>query len=609
MIVRRWLVGCLLAVYRPAIKMLLEDWGEKNIVLSPKESVDNPGAYKKHHAIYAARILDLFMTDPEWRTLVVMKSSQSGFTLHVLILICRVIAEMPMNILYVIDSADKAKRLSEFRLQPMLRSCRATALEVEANDDGMLNLSYNLPNCTLGLRGAGTAAQVASDPVGLAICDEKDKMKVPKGETHIWDLIINRIKRAEHGKAIGFSTPTTEAGATNVNYQSGSRHRFFVPCPHCRHYQTIEWASIKWSHCVNSRGKPDLRKVLADTFMACAGCGGRIDEDHKLDMMLAGEPRPTNYADELVNGQQVKVPAWAPGEMSFQISDLYSLHPSSTWGKIAVEFIRAQGNSIKLHDWTNGRMGQPVKQSITNLVEAQIRRLCGKYKRGSLPVTPCMAGMSIDNQGNHQKWTKYAFLPNGDMFVIDWGRSLALEEADVLVAQPIPRPDGESWIQRVIVDEGGKGGTSYDVRKFCQPRFPAFFPAKGRGGIQVRHTISFSDSAIDRGGQTVIPVCHFDDDSFKRVLYIDRIKNFDPKRCEDYGLPRIWFPEDIDEELVKEMLSEQLVKIINDNGRPDFAWKVTGANDWADCIKMGLVLWNIVGAEFQTVKTTSPPAA
>lgn len=601
--VRSFLVGILTGVYRPVAKIALEFWAEANIVLRSKESIDNPGPYKRHHSIYAARLLDVFMNEPQWRTLVVMKSSQSGFTLHVLILICRLLAERMINIIYAIDSKETAKDISKKRLKPLLEDCKATAGDVKESEDEMSNMTYDLPRGALWLVGAHTAAQAASKPAGFVAADELEKMKQPKGETHFWYLLINRIKKSEDGKAVGFSTPTTETGITNVAYKEGSQHQYFVPCPHCRYFQVLTDAGLQYGHCKTARGNYDLRRVLRETFYKCEACGGRIEEDHKLDMMLAGEPRPTNFREEETDGVKVLVPNWAPDEMSAHISDLYSLHSGSTWGRIAVEFIRAQGNPRKMQDWENGRMGRPIKQSVSEVTNKHIHLLKGNYGRKSLPVVPCVACLSIDNQGDHQKWIKYAFTPNGSMFVIDWGKTLALEEAEAIADQPIPLPDGrEIFVQRVIIDEGGKGGTSYDVRQFCFPRFPKYFPCKGRGGIQVKNTIHFSKSALSKGGVEQIPVCHFDDDAFKRILYLDRIKKFDPDKARDFDLPRLWLPRDITEELVRELCGEQLQKQLDDNNQTVFVWVPSPPNDWGDGLKMGFVLWNIIGASFQPVK-------
>lgn len=593
--VRKFLVDTLAAVWRPVARMRLEEWGEANIVLSSKESIDNPGPYQRHHAVYAPRLLDEFMGNPEWRTLVVQKSSQSGFTLHVLILICRLIAEVATNILYVINSVGAARKLSKTRLKPMLGSCKATRIAVVENEDDMSNLEYNLPGGILSLIGAGSAGAFASNPYGFVAFDEMDKAKEFKVEASGWELALNRIKRTENGKAVGFSTPTEETGLTHQGFKTGSQHRYFVPCPHCHEMQTLEWKHVRFIHCKDKNGSFDLQRMLADTFYECPHCHGKITDDHKVAMNLAGEWRPTNFKE--VDGK--RVPAWNPFEMSAQISDLYSTHPNSSFGFIAVQFIQAQGNTNKMQDWENGRMGQPVKRTVSNINHRHVLRLRGAYQKGNLPFQPCCTVAAIDNQDGFQKWARVGFLPNGTFAVVDWGKSMTLESAEELVLKPIPTPAGSSVPQRIAVDEGGKGGTSYEVRTFCFPRFPVFFPVKGSGG-EGRHTISWSDSALYRGGLDKIPVCHFNDDSFKRELYMQFIKGFDPQKAADYpDKPRMWIPVDADEQFVAELCAEQLVRELDANGQPKFVWKTSPPNDWGDCVKMCLVVWNNIGHLFQ----------
>jgi hypothetical protein len=265
-----------------------------------------------------------------------------------------------------------------------------------------------------------------------------------------------------------------------------------------------------------------------------------------------------------------------------------------------MQFIQAQGDPNKLQDWENGRMGRPIKKTVSNISHRHVLRLRGTYKKGTLPFQPCVSVGAIDNQDGYQKWARLGFLPNGTAAVIDWGKSMTLESAEELISQPIPTAEGQSLVQRIIIDEGGKGGTSYDVRTFCYPRFPRCFPAKGLGRGQGRHTISFSESSLSRGGLEKIPVCHFDDDSFKRILYIQRIKGYDSQKSADFpDLPRLWIPTDTDEQFVRELCGEQLEREVDNHGIAQFVWKSNPPNDYGDCVKMCYVLWNVIGHQFQ----------
>lgn len=614
---RKFLVDGLKRAWRPVKRAVLEFWAEENIVIGSQESIDNPGAYKRERAVYAPRLLDLFLDGTEWRTLVVMKSSQSGLTFHVLIAVVQRIAmRVGTSIIYVIDSAKKAKDISETRLQPLLKKCKAIRAEAAnatgAEESKMKLLVYQIFNAIVRLAGAGSAAQVASYPADFVIGDELDtwpddsKKRKGKREAHSWYLLIDRIKQSEFGKAMGFSKPTTEGAITNTCYQSGSRHHYFVPCPHCSHFQTIEFEQLRFSHCKAADGKTyDLEKILRDTWLQCSSesCGKRIDEDHKLEMMLAGEWRPTNFKEiELEDGNKQMVSAWAPGEMSAHISDFYSIHIASRWGVIAVEFIKAQGSSAKLHAWTNSRRGLPIALTVVKLDYLHLLKLRGRYRRGTLPQVPCVVMLAVDNQGDHQKWVILAFLPNGTRFVVDWGITGDRQEIKTHVLRretPVIGTDRKIGIQAGIMDEGGKDGTSYDVRKFCLPLSPMMTPSKGRGGIQVKNIVWWVDSGIEDGGNETIPVIHYDDDAFKRELYVDLIKNHDPKRQEEFNLPRLWLPIDVDEAFILELCGEQLVKEIDENGVEQNVWKPKPPNDYGDCVKIGGVWWNNVKKRYQ----------
>jgi phage terminase large subunit GpA-like protein len=598
--VRKFLVGILTRSYRTIEKMALETWAEQNIWLDGKESIDNPGPYQKIHSIYAPRLLDIFIDDPQWRTLVVMKSSQSGFTLHCLILICRKISEIFTSIIYVIDSKPKAEDLSKTRLQPMLRSCKALLINAVASVDTKLQtLTYELPNAILRLAGSGSAGQVASFPADIVFGDELDKWIKASREAHKWLLLIQRIKKSENGKAIGFSTPTTEDAITNVEFLAGSQHKYFVPCPHCGTFQTCDFDHLVFTHCKDDNGTYDLQRVLKETFMRCESCLERIEEEQKPVMFSAGEWRATNFKEIEIDGEKHKIPAWEPGAMSAHMSDFYSVHSKSTWGVIACEFIQAQNSPDKLHNWTNGRAGLPNKLTVANISMKHILRLRSNYKRGSIPVMPCVATLQVDNQGDHQKWVSMGWLQNGTRYVIDYGITIDRSEIKQIALRQIKTPDRDIQVQTVIMDEGGKDGTTYEVRRFCAPLFPYFIPCKGRGGIQVKNTIYFSDSKLSQGGDETVPVCHFDDDAFKRELYIQLIKNHDTEKSREFDLPRLILPVDIDENFVREMCGEELVKEIDSNGVETRVWKPKPPNDYGDCVKMGGVLWNVISHKFQ----------
>ena len=67
----------------------------------------------------------------EWREMIVMKSSQCGVTLSVLLALVWVIAVLGKSIIYAIDSEKEAKRISTARFQPLIRGCPAAAARIK----------------------------------------------------------------------------------------------------------------------------------------------------------------------------------------------------------------------------------------------------------------------------------------------------------------------------------------------------------------------------------------------------------------------------------------------------------------------------------------------
>jgi len=597
---RRFLAEILRPIYLPAARVGLADWAERWITLRPKESADSPGPYRRARSMLIPRLFDLFLLDPQWRKGIVKKGSQSSVTLHTLIAIVRRAAEDPVNVIYAINS-DKVAGDISVRLRALLEDCPLTAgLVAEAGED-ITSRRYRLAGMNIWLQGSHSAGDAAEKTAGLIVADELDKHGEPTGEASTLDLLEQRGKEVTGAKVLAFSTPTEESAATHKEWAKGSRHVAFVPCPHCGHFQELRWEGLKFEHCRKTRGW-DLDRVERETYYECSACEGRIEERHKAGMLARGRWEATHYEEVTVDGEKARVPAWQPGVLSAHYSDFYSVHPNSTWGRIAVEWLTSQDSPKKRQNVLNGRFGRAVRPTVSEVRVGDVHRLRGEYRKGTLPCRPAVAVLVADSQAALQKWMRMAFSLRGDCWIVDWGKTLSYTDLDALFMAPIETPEGRVYCQRAMVDEGGKDGTSYEVRRFCAQRFPEFVPAKGRGGVQVRDTVVFSDSRLDRGGLETIPVCHFDDDAFKRLVYIQRIRRFDPRQCEEEGLPRIWLPQDADEGLIKELCSEHLQKRVGTGGREEMVWMVSGTQDWGDCLKMGHVLWSIIGPELAARK-------
>ena len=606
--VRLWLVRVLQGFYSPRPQGNVTTWAEgpDGIRLRPDESIDFHGAYSTEMTPYV-RFIQEFSTgqfsenieflpgyeNQEWDEFVQMKSSQTGYTLAVLVIIAFFVAVEKKNVLYSIDSREEARRISKKRLQPMLQDCAATRSAISENEDDLSNLTLFLMGLTVWLIGGHSTGAFANKSAGLIVVDEADEHPCPDPNmpTNV-DLARDRGKAVASSKFIILSKPSQETGIIFKEFQTGTRHKCFVPCPHCNHFQELVWERVRFDHCKDLAGEYDLQRVKRETFYECEVCHNAIEEKHKPGMLGQHRWRQTN-------------PAPKPGKISAHISDLYSPFAKSTLGTLAVEWREAQSSPTKLSKFFQSRLGLPSRSNTSIRTASDIMALRGGYKRGTCPIrNPFFASASADTQDDVKKWVTGCFARNGDLYITNWGKSAPFDDLHELLDDPIPCAPPIGWkvdhgfdgIDSVrplvgVIDEGGHLGN--DVHKFCLASHGKWWPLKGRGRGQIRGTVIESQRDVQGVPLTAY---HFDDPDFKKQLYLLRIGQHKAIREGRKTAPTIYLPDDLEGEFIDELLSEKLVKEKDKYGFTREIWQKdrTIPNDWGDAIKMLLVSWWIM---------------
>lgn len=624
-------------IFAPRPKESIAEWARKNIKISTKESADFPGDYDPDLNPLPTILFDAFQSG-EYHRAVFKKSSQSGVTLAVLILICYFIRFHCRNFLYVIDSKDEMRRISKERLQPMLRSCGAVSDRITEDEDDFTNLTLSLRGCTGYLGGSNSMGVLANKSVGLAVNDETDTYK----DKRAVELTKERGKKQSSFFHVELSKPENWEDTINQDYLIGTRHRCFYPCPHCGTMQTVEWERIKFGHCKDMLGGWDHEAMKAGIFLECISeecrrsTPGGITEGWKPQMIAGREWRPTN------TGQDEFKPV--PGVFSCEIDDLMSTFPKLSWVNLAREWIEAQGDEQKLKTFLQGHCAQAWKQKTIKVGDSDIYKMSGPYLRGHCPVAPWLVLMAVDRQktGGMRKWVKCGFLRDGTCYVVDWG--IVLSDGDLLREADTP-VIVDAWdestpadrrlnpvVFKMLYDEGFE---QKEVRDFVVSTFQSWnqdgspnyrcYSCWGQGGIHSRHLrdivvpeVGAKANAVHNGWP--IYAYRFSDDNFKAELYNQRIGRFleiEAAKRENRPPPklrRLWFPAQLDADFVAELCQERFVW---SEKRQHFIWEDPSApNDFGDALKMNLVAWYLVApfavidghrsAPEATAPTTSP---
>lgn len=570
-----WLDGVLSGVYKPMPKETIWEWAERTLIIPyGGENPDKAGQkWRSDFSPYVREIMDWFRS-PGRGELFVCKSSQVGLTMACLIVICWHIVHRPTNIGYCIDSKEEAEKISRSRLKRWISDNKLLE-RIGENSDDLNNMTYYLRGMMLHMMGAYSEGSFRNKTLGIGIMDELDAHPPYKNQGTTADGMRSRLKGPRDAKLIGFSKPKLETDQTWQEVITGTMERYNVPCPHCDAMQPLLWENViyKGKEFEDLAGDPILEVVKEKAYYKCNFCSGRIEEHHKFDILNRGVWVATN-------------PKAIPGKRSMLISDLYS--NSVTWGTLAAEWIHAHKTIDGLTAFVQDRLGEPMKKKGGNIADRDVLRLREKsHRRGICPVPPVLVGVLIDVQQASLKYAICAYTSQGDMIVIDYGERASWREMDEIIHEPIPLAGGgEVMIDCGLVDEGD-GHRTAEVRTFCG-NYDHIFPVKGRGRNQMRGLIT--TSLCEHDGRDCLTY-HISDNAYKSALIFDRIKR--GEKNASYERNRLILPWDITEDLVEELIAEVFETNTDKLGFEKQEWIKKGTNDFLDCLKYGLVLWDI----------------
>ena len=262
-----------------------------------------------------------------------MWGSQLGKTEMELNLIGYLIDRDPGPALMIQPTLAMAEAVSKERIAPMFRDTPALLAKVagaKGRDAGSTIFSRTFRGGQLSLVGSNSPAGLASRPIRYLLMDEIDRWERSAGaEGDPASLAIARTTTFWNRKIAWTSSPT-DKGASKIAdvYELSDQRRYWVPCPHCEKKQVLKWSQVEWPE-----GKP------LESVYRCEHCEQKIEHHKKAWMLNNGEWIADN-PDSTMAG--------------FWLSSLYS--PWFHWGKLAEEWIGAQGDPEKLKTFINTRL-------------------------------------------------------------------------------------------------------------------------------------------------------------------------------------------------------------------------------------------------------------
>jgi phage terminase large subunit GpA-like protein len=354
-------------------------------------------------------------------------------------------------------------------------------------------------------------------------------------------LAINRTKTFRNRKVLMGSTPTVR-GASRIEaaFLESDQRYYFVPCPHCDHFQRLVWAQMKWDD-----GQPETAHYV------CESCGALMSDADKPQMLRRGEWRSTSKSDVV----------------GFHISELYS--PWSSWPEMAKAFLVAKKFPETLKTYVNCAFGETWEEDGSTVEPGSLLERREPYGPEQIPAGVALLTVGADVQNDRVELQLVGWGADEECWPIeqhvirgDPDSSALWQEVDQYLLRQYTTEDGRRLlVDAAAVDSGGLSTQS--VYNFVVSRKRRrVWAVKGMAGAgRLAWPKKASKTPKSRAMVYILGV-----DTIKSTLYGRLSKVTEP------GPGYIHLPVSADEEFCKQLTSEKAsTKYIR--GRPTIVWK------------------------------------
>ncbi|VVM50392.1 phage terminase large subunit family protein [Pseudomonas fluorescens] len=442
----------------------IDEWADEYMRIPRDTGAAEPGQYRTSRTPYAREPMRCLSPAHPCKRVVTMVASQLMKTQIALNWIAGLIHMAPSNILTLLPSLGLAKRVSSrigktIKATPVLRERVASS---RSRDSRNTMDTKEFEGGSLYVTTAGSAANLSELSARYVYGDEIDRWEVDIGEEgDPIELAETRGSTFGRNAKFYFSSSPTIKGASRIAdlFEGSDQRHYYVPCPTCRHMQTLEWERLHYS------------KDYSVVHYQCAGsdCDVLIDEYHKGEMLAQGEWRGHAEGD----GETV----------GFHLNALYSPLGWMDWKSLAKQFekakkAQAKGDLEPMQVFYNTRLAK-VWDSAQEQTKADVLRQRARlesYGLGSMPVGVLMLTGSVDVQANRLEFMVMGWGVGMERWIVDFqvvpgdpADERTWAALDELLKAKYRHPCGVGLgVLATAVDSGGHH--TDEVYQFCRVR-------------------------------------------------------------------------------------------------------------------------------------------
>ena len=448
----------------PPVTVDLSTWADNNRVL-PAISSQESGQWRTSRFPFLKKIQDCLSMDNHCSQVVVMKAAQVGATETAINWMMYLMDANPSPTLYVQKTLDAVDLFNAQRWNPSIevmnnlvdKMIRDTKL-VKIFRGGMLKFG-----------GANSGPSLRSMPIQNLILDEEESYKDNiDDEGSPSQIAIVRTTNFINRKIFRLSTPLIkETSKIEPLYKEGTRERYHVPCPFCKHKDYMRHDRLKYAKLPN--GNIDFSTL----GLVCVACGALIEEKYKEKMLSEGE--------WIAENPEAEYP-------SFHLPILLSPVGFFSWKDYAREWEKANKDNDEnlLRVFYNTRMGETY--SAIKSKEHSNKYLTRREKY-NVPDSIVVITAGADVQENRIEMEVVGWTRNMQSYSLDYHVIMGdTERIDVwnrlkeYIEKNYTNDSGQEIpIACSAIDSGFLASTVY---RFCIPlEFRLVYPIKGMPGF------------------------------------------------------------------------------------------------------------------------------
>ena len=410
---RRVVFGALRQAIAPPPRIRVSQWAAKHRRVAGEAS-SRPGRWSNDLTPYLVEVMDALSFHDPCREVVFKKSAQIGASEVGLNWLGSIIHETPMPVLVALPKHSAMGEFAEDKLEKMISATPEVRSRVAVRKTRSRKASSTrvkrFAGGSIRLVNAASSGDMQSKSVRALLCEEVTEYEADvKGLGDPVSALRQRTEGYARERKIYFVSTPGIARSCRISalYEASDRAQYYVPCPHCGHFQVLTWSQMKWRR----------ERAPFGAYLVCAASGCVIEQSAKRAMVAAGcwirtfdggeggPPPPAHFPPgELERWRSRRDPHLARG---FWIWRVYS--PFSSWDDIVREWLDAKGDPQGEKQFTMKVLGLEYAEQHDVPAHQVLHARREDWPAGRVPPWCLYLTGATDVQGDRLEWAVYGW--------------------------------------------------------------------------------------------------------------------------------------------------------------------------------------------------------